>query len=98
MNEEDPTMTIKVNNINTRNPKKAAGRKTPAYLKWTLLLSLSATLAFCVLRLAFAVSWPQSAFQNWQTAYNPIETLLEPLPDVFWWSEDVVVAAGPLTR
>src|SRR5437763_2705125 len=91
-------MTIKVNKINTWSSKQAGGRKQLTFLKWALLTGATFCLACCLLRLAFAVSWPQSAFQNWQTAYNPIETLLEPLPDLFWWTGDVAVTAGPVTR
>src|SRR5262245_35299283 len=91
-------MTIKVNKINTRSRKQVGGRQRTAYLKWALPLILAAALATCGVRLAFAISWPQSAFVNWQTGYNPIETLLEPLPDVYWWSGDLDVKNGPVTR
>jgi hypothetical protein len=48
-----------------------------------------ALMAGGVLTRTWAVNWPQSAFREWQTANNPIETLLEPLPDNYWWSGDV---------
>src|SRR5207237_1046143 len=42
--------------------------------------------------------WPQSAFREWQTGFNPVETLLTPLPDLYWWSQDISVTDLALAR
>src|SRR6266852_5016905 len=56
-----------------------------------LAVAAAVTFSFFLFPFAFAVSWPQSAFREWQTAFNPVETLLTPLPDLYWWSQDVEV-------
>src|SRR5438132_109186 len=91
-------MSIDVNRRNQRGSKRASKRQSPTLGRWLVFLGLSFTFAFCVFRFAFAISWPQSGFQHWQTAFNPVETLLEPLPDLFWWSGDVIVTAPAVTR
>jgi hypothetical protein len=58
-----------------------------------LVLSLGA-----VLSRSWAVSWPQQGFREWQTAFNGAETLLEPLPDLFWWSGDVALTNAAFRR
>ena len=59
--------------------------------KITLALAALALLTGGLLTRSWAISWPQSAFREWQTAFNPVETLLIPLPDLYWWSQDVDV-------
>src|SRR5438093_6059960 len=64
----------------------------------TLALAALALLTGGILTRSWAVSWPQSAFREWQTGFNPVETLLTPLPDVYWWSQDVSVTDLALAR
>ena len=64
----------------------------------TLALAALALLTGGILTRSWAVSWPQSAFREWQTGFNPVETLLTPLPDLYWWSQDVSVTDLALAR
>jgi hypothetical protein len=61
------------------------------------LLALGLLTAGLLTR-SWAISWPQAGFREWQTAFNPVETLLLPIPDLFWWSSDVDVNNAAAAR
>ncbi len=66
--------------------------------KIALGITALALFAGGILSRTWAVSWPQTGYREWQTAFNPSETLLEPLPDLFWWSSDVDLNTLALQR
>jgi hypothetical protein len=59
----------------------------------TLAIVALALVAGGILTRVWAIDWPQASFREAQTAFNPVETILEEIPDLYWWSKDVDVAS-----
>src|SRR5438093_169841 len=76
-------------------PSTISHQPTNKLMKKQITLGII-TLALIVggiLTRVWAIDWPQSAFRQAQTAFNPVETILEPLPSLYWWSRDVDVTS-----
>src|SRR5260370_1034640 len=59
--------------------------------KITLALAALGLLTGGILTRSWAISWPQSAFREWQTAFNPVGPRLRPLAGPHGGPPDVAV-------